>query len=120
VDRGELELRAMCISVVSGNHRVCLKPPVGIGRVCIRVPFDLPDGTAVRACLSIRTSGSFPPACVLYAAVNESPGRASRKRLTARLCSAVCTSTMTLAGRENWRGPPQGAGTSAALLRASL
>jgi hypothetical protein len=55
VDRGELELRAACIEVVTGNHRVCLRLPLGIGQVCIPVPFNLPNGTHVRACLSIRT-----------------------------------------------------------------
>jgi hypothetical protein len=55
LDRSELELRAACIAIASRNHRVCLSLPLGIGRVCIPVPFDLPDGTAVRACLSIRT-----------------------------------------------------------------
>jgi hypothetical protein len=54
-ERGELELRAACISITSGNHRVCLNLPLGLGQVCIPLPFDLPDGTAVRACLSIRT-----------------------------------------------------------------
>lgn len=70
LDRSELELRAACISIVSGNHRVCLRLPLGIGRVCIPVPFDLPDGTAVRACLSIRTSWGIPTGvCVtLYVA----------------------------------------------------
>ncbi|WP_190989179.1 hypothetical protein [Pseudarthrobacter sulfonivorans] len=53
-DRGELELRATCLSVVSRNRRVCLKLPLGIGQVCIPVPFDIPEGTAVKACLSIR------------------------------------------------------------------
>jgi len=69
-DGGELELRASCVSVNSGNHRVCLSLPLGIGRVCIPVPFDLPNGTAVRACLSIRTKWGIPTGvCVkLYVA----------------------------------------------------
>jgi len=69
-DGGELELRASCISVTSGNHRVCLKLPLGIGQVCIPLPFDLPNGTAVRACLSIRTKWGIPTGvCVkLYVA----------------------------------------------------
>ena len=33
-DRGELELRATCISVVSRNRRVCLRLPLGIGQIC--------------------------------------------------------------------------------------
>jgi hypothetical protein len=52
---GELELRAQCLSIESANRRVCLKLPLGLGRVCIPLPFDLPDGTAVQACVSIRT-----------------------------------------------------------------
>lgn len=69
-DGGELELRASCIAVTSGNHRVCLRLPLGIGQVCIPLPFDLPNGTAVRACLSIRTKWGFPTGvCVkLYVA----------------------------------------------------
>ncbi|MDT0353608.1 hypothetical protein [Pseudonocardia charpentierae] len=50
-----LELRAQCITVTSGNHRVCVNLPLGLGRACLPLPFDLPDGTAVQACLSIRT-----------------------------------------------------------------
>ena len=67
---GVLEMRASCISVVSGNRRVCLRLPLGIGQVCIPVPFDVPNGTPVRACLSIRTSWGFPTGvCVkLYVA----------------------------------------------------
>lgn len=60
VDGGELELRASCISVVSGNQRVCLKLPLGIGQVCVPVPFDVRNGTAVRACLSTRTKWGIP------------------------------------------------------------
>jgi hypothetical protein len=59
VDGGELELRAACIEVRSSNNEVCLKVPVA-GRVCIPVPFDIPDGTAVRACASIRTKWGIP------------------------------------------------------------
>ena len=55
VDRGELELRAACIEVITGNHRVCLRLPLGIGQACTPVPFNLPNGTKVRACLSVRT-----------------------------------------------------------------
>jgi hypothetical protein len=69
VEGGELELRAACVSAVSGNHRVCLKVPV-VGNICIPLPFDLPDGTAVRACASVRTKWGFPTGvCVkLYVA----------------------------------------------------
>jgi hypothetical protein len=56
VDRGELELRAACTEIVSGNHRVCLRLPLGIGQVCIPLPFDVPNGTPIRACLGIRTT----------------------------------------------------------------
>ena len=54
-DSGETELRAQCLEVTSGNKRVCLNLPLGLGKTCIPLPFDLPDGSAVRACLSIRT-----------------------------------------------------------------
>ena len=59
-DDAGLEMRAQCISVTSGNHKVCLKLPLGLGSVCLPLPFDLPDGTAVRACLSIRTKWGIP------------------------------------------------------------
>jgi hypothetical protein len=50
---GTLRLRAQCISVVSGDNEVCLRLPLGLGKVCLPLPFDLPDGTAAQACLSI-------------------------------------------------------------------
>lgn len=50
-----MELRAQCITITSGNHKVCVNLPLGLGRACLPLPFDLPDGTAVRACLDIRT-----------------------------------------------------------------
>jgi len=59
-DSGGLEIRAQCISLTSGNHKVCLNLPLGLGSICIPLPFDLPDGTAVRACLSIRTFWGIP------------------------------------------------------------
>ena len=70
LDGGELELRAACISIDSRNNKVCLKLPLGIGQVCIPVPFDIPDGSVVRACLSIRTKWGIPTGvCVkLYVA----------------------------------------------------
>ena len=51
---GEAELRDACIEVATSNNQVCLNLPLGIGNVCLPVPFDLPDGSLVRACLSIR------------------------------------------------------------------
>jgi len=54
-DFSALELRAACISITSRNGKICLDLPLGLGGVCIPVPFDIPDGTAVQACLSIRT-----------------------------------------------------------------
>jgi hypothetical protein len=59
-DSAGLELRAQCISVTSGNHKVCINLPLGLGSACLPLPFDLPDGTAVRACLSIRTTWGIP------------------------------------------------------------
>ena len=59
-DKGELEIRAACLEIVSSNHRVCLNLPLGLGSVCIPLPFDLPDGTAVQACLDIRTFFGIP------------------------------------------------------------
>jgi hypothetical protein len=59
-DSGELELRAACLSLVSANRKVCLKLPLGIGNVCIPLPFDVRDGTAVQACVGIRTKWGIP------------------------------------------------------------
>jgi hypothetical protein len=55
-----LTLLAQCISVTVNNHRVCLNLPLGIGRRCIRLPFNIPNGTAAQACLSICTIFGIP------------------------------------------------------------
>jgi hypothetical protein len=59
-DSGGLEMRAQCISITSSNHKVCVNLPLGLGSICIPLPFNVPNGTAVRACLSIRTTWGIP------------------------------------------------------------
>lgn len=57
----DLEIAAAhCISVSVGNGRVCLNLPLGLGRSCIPVPGFVPDGTAVRACIKVRTTWGIP------------------------------------------------------------
>ena len=60
-----LSLTAACISVVTTNNRVCLNLPLGLGSVCIPIPFHIPDGTVVQACLDICTIWGIPTgACI--------------------------------------------------------
>ena len=55
-----LTLLAQCISVTVSNHRICLNLPFGLGRRCIPIPFNIPNGTAAQVCLSICTIFGIP------------------------------------------------------------
>lgn len=55
-----LELLAQCISVTVNNRRVCLRLPLGLGSVCIPVPFNVGNGTVAQACISICTIWGIP------------------------------------------------------------
>lgn len=57
---GPVALRAQCISVTTGDHQVCLDLPLGLGSVCLPIPFDIPDGTIAQACLDICTTIGIP------------------------------------------------------------
>ena len=55
-----LTLLAQCISISVSNHRICLNLPLGLGRVCIPIPFNIPNGTVAQVCLSICTIFGIP------------------------------------------------------------
>lgn len=56
---GEFSVSGGCISVTVGNHQICLNLPI-VGKHCIPVPVNLPNGTAAQACLSICTTWGIP------------------------------------------------------------
>jgi hypothetical protein len=60
-----LSLNAACISIVTSNNQVCLNLPLGLGSVCIPIPFNIPDGTVVQACLDICTFWGIPTGACL-------------------------------------------------------
>ena len=51
---GNMEILAQCISIRTANNRICISLPV-VGRRCLRVPINIPNGSIGRACLSICT-----------------------------------------------------------------
>lgn len=51
---GNVEIMAQCISVTTANHKICITLPV-VGRRCLHVPFNIPNGKVGKACLSICT-----------------------------------------------------------------
>lgn len=55
-----LEVLAQCISVTVRNNRVCLNLPLGLGSRCIRIPINIPNGTAAQVCLTICTFLGIP------------------------------------------------------------
>ncbi len=55
----EYSVLAQCISVTIENHKICLNLPV-VGKKCITIPINLPNGTAAQACLSICTHWRIP------------------------------------------------------------
>lgn len=57
---GCIQVSAECISIVTKNHKVCLELPFKLGRHCISVPVNIPDGTAGKACLTICTTWGIP------------------------------------------------------------
>jgi hypothetical protein len=57
---GEYSVLAQCISVTVTNNKVCLNLPLGIGSVCLPIPFNIPNGTAAQACLTICTTWGIP------------------------------------------------------------
>lgn len=60
VETPKLTLLAQCLSVVVRNNRICLRLPLGLGSVCLPIPFNIPNGTAAKACLSICTIFGIP------------------------------------------------------------
>jgi len=60
-----LSFRAACISISTTNNQVCLNLPLGLGSVCIPIPFNIPDGTVVQACIDICTIWGIPTGACL-------------------------------------------------------
>ena len=59
IDDGHLQVLAQCIELTIKNRRVCLKLPLGIGKICIPVPISY-DGKLAKACLRICTTWGIP------------------------------------------------------------
>ena len=57
---GPMEIAAQCIDVTVANKKICLKLPLGIGKVCVPVPGFVPNGQAAKACISICTTFGIP------------------------------------------------------------
>lgn len=60
-----LSFSAACISITTTNNQVCLNLPLGLGSVCIPIPFNIPDGTVVQACIDICTFFGIPTGACL-------------------------------------------------------
>ncbi|MCB8837730.1 hypothetical protein [Aurantimonas sp. VKM B-3413] len=56
----ERSLLAECVKVVIEDHKVCVDLPLGLGKHCIPVPINIPNGEAGSACLTICTTIGFP------------------------------------------------------------
>ncbi len=57
---GCLLVAAECISITTENHQVCINLPLGLGKHCISLPVNIPNGTAGKACLTICTTWGIP------------------------------------------------------------
>ncbi len=44
---------AEVISVIVGDHKVCLKLPMNLGKHCIVIPSRFPNGTEANVCLDV-------------------------------------------------------------------
>lgn len=58
--RGEMQLLAECISVTVEDNKICIDLPLGLGKHCISIPVNVPNGTAAQACLKICTTFGIP------------------------------------------------------------
>ena len=56
----ELSILAQCISVTVKNNQVCVNLPLKLGSHCLHIPFNIPNGTVLQACLSICTWWGIP------------------------------------------------------------
>lgn len=57
---GHLFVSAQCVSVTVEDHKICIKLPLGLGKHCIGIPVNIPNGTAGKACLGICTTFGIP------------------------------------------------------------
>ena len=68
-DDGHLSLAAGCISVTVNNNKVCVKLPLGLGEVCLPIPFTIPNGTVAEACIRVCTTWGIPTGVKLTVSV---------------------------------------------------
>ena len=59
MQEGTMEIMAQCISVTTANHKICISLPV-VGKRCLTVPVNIPNGKVGKACLSICTKFGIP------------------------------------------------------------
>lgn len=59
MQEGTMEIMAQCINVTTANRQICISLPV-VGRRCLRLPVNIPNGSIGRACLSICTKFGIP------------------------------------------------------------
>ena len=57
---GEMSVLAECIKLSVEDHKVCLSLPLGLGKHCIPIHVNIPNGTAAQACLTICTTWGIP------------------------------------------------------------
>jgi hypothetical protein len=59
MQEGTMEIMAQCINVTTANRKICISLPV-VGRHCLTVPVNIPNGSIGRACLSVCTKLGIP------------------------------------------------------------
>lgn len=59
MQEGTMQIMAQCISVTTANRKICISLPV-VGKQCLTVPVNIPNGTVGKACLSICTKFGIP------------------------------------------------------------
>ena len=55
-----LSMSAECITVEVENHQICLDLPMKLGKHCIGIPINFPNGTDAQACLSLCAHWGIP------------------------------------------------------------
>lgn len=59
MQEGTMQIMAQCISVTTANRKICISLPV-VGKRCLTVPVNIPNGSVGKACLSICTKFGIP------------------------------------------------------------
>lgn len=68
-DSRALCLLAECISVKVEDNKVCLELPLNLGKECIPIPVEIPNGTVASACLHVCTTWGIPTGVRVIVAV---------------------------------------------------